>query len=133
MVYVHDWYSIIPLLNTYSYFLTLDGSFPTIPCEYNMKDTDDYEEQIVGCNGIRDMVITEGGRACYDQIIYNDLSLERTEYTGLKLTARDSTALTDVSEDYGHATIKILDDEGWSCVYSHVAVLYCVCVGGGGH
>ena len=89
-----------------------------------MKDTDDYEEQIVGCNGIRDMVITEGGRACYNHVIYNDLSLERTEYAGLKLTVRDSTALTDVSEDYGNATIKILDDEGWSCVYSHVAVLY---------
>ena len=95
-----------------------------------MKDTDDYEEQIVGCNGIRDMVITEGGTACYNQVIYNDLSLERTEYAGLKLTVRDSTALTDISEDYGHATIKILDDEGWLCVYSRVAVL-CVCVWGG--
>ena len=128
MVYVHDWYSIIPLLNIY--FLTLDGSFPTIPCGYNMKDTDDYEEQIIGCNGIRDIVITEGGTACYNQVIYNDLSLERTEYAGLKLTVRDSTALTDISGVYGRATIKILDDEGWSCVYSHVAVL-CVCVWGG--
>ena len=58
------------------------------------------------------MEITQGETVCYDQIIYNDLTLEKTEYARLELAVKDSTALTEVKEGYDHTTIKIVDNEG---------------------
>ena len=72
----------------------------------------DYEEQIRGINHIRNTVINATRRIiCYNQIIYDDIRLEVSEYAGLTLAVRDSSVLTLVRPLYDQVAIQILDDD----------------------
>ena len=90
--------------------LYLDGSFPTIECDYDEQTYDDYLQQIKGCNKLRDMRIDQDSTKCFNQSIIDDLRLENTEYTGLALHLTDYSAFTEVTEE--HAIIEILDNDG---------------------
>ena len=77
-----------------------------------MATSTDFEEQLMGINRIRNTVINESRRLiCYDQIIYNDVHLEVTEYAGFALAVRDATVHTDVQPMYDQVAIHILDDD----------------------
>ena len=72
----------------------------------------DYEEQIWGINRIRNTVINATRRIiCYNFPIYDDLRLEMSEYLGLTLAVRDSSAYTLVRPFYDQVAIQILDDD----------------------
>ena len=82
--------------------------------DYSMEDLTDYEEQIVGVNQIRNTEINAVMRlVCYDQVVYNDLRLEMSEYAGLTLEVREmeSSVQTIVEPGYENAAIEILDDD----------------------
>ena len=49
---------------------------------------------------------------CYNQIIYDDQSLEPDEYLGLTLGVRMASVVTLVEPMYDQASILILDDDG---------------------
>ena len=70
----------------------------------------DYEEQISGCNKIRDLYVSENKTICYNQSIYDDMHLEVSEYAGLTLAVRDGIALTDVQSGYDYTAIQITDN-----------------------
>ena len=93
----------------------VDGTYPSIDCTYMRADTDDYEEQIRGCNQMRDVVIEQGMTKCYRQPIYDDVYFERTEYTGLSLEIKRRTAPTNIIQ--GHTQIKIVDTDSKLCTY----------------
>ena len=72
----------------------------------------DYEEQIRGINRIRNDIINVTRRLiCYNFPIYDDLRLEMSEYLGLTLAVRDSSAFTLVRPFYDQVAIQILDDD----------------------
>ena len=73
----------------------------------------DFEEQIKGINHIRNTIINETSRfICYNQIIYDDMRLEMSEYAGLTLAVRDASVRTEVKPMYDQVSIMILDDDG---------------------
>ena len=78
-----------------------------------MSQLTDYEEQTESQNHIRNMVISAMRRMiCYNQTVYDDVRLEKSEYAGLQLSVRDSTVgLVDVQKQYGNAVVLILDDD----------------------
>ena len=72
----------------------------------------DYEEQIRFANRIRNDIINATRRIiCYNQIIYDDIRLEVSEYAGLTLAVRDSSVITLVRPLYDQVAIQILDDD----------------------
>ena len=87
-------------------FYLHNANYPTAP-------QTDYQEQTRSQNHIRNMVINATRRViCYDQPVYNDESLELSEYAGLQLSVRDaSVGLVLVQEQYDNAAILILDDD----------------------
>ena len=78
---------------------------------------EDYPQQLLGFNDLRDIQIRENAyneirrRICYNQTIYNDVRLEADEWTGLTLQIGASTARTVTGID--HTAIRIIDDDGW--------------------
>ena len=52
------------------FYYVAEGNSLNIECEYTVKDFDDYEQQIRGCNKMQSLTL-EGGVLCYDQIIYD--------------------------------------------------------------
>ena len=80
-----------------------------------MIEGSDYAQQTSFVNAIGDIVIHELMRIiCYNQTIYNDMSLEVDEYLGLSLGVRDSpltTILTNVQPMMDQAAILILDND----------------------
>ena len=91
------------------FYYVAEGNFPSIECEYTVKDFDDYEQQIRGCNRMQSLTLEEGDTVCYNQIIYDDQRVEPTEYTGLTLLVKKSTAATVV--EIGHSVLKIEDND----------------------
>ena len=86
---------------------------PTRRSIYQMLERTDYAQQLTRLNVIDDIQINATRRIiCYNQPIYDDLRLEKTEYFGLTLGVQRSTALTEVHEMYDLATICIFDDDG---------------------
>ena len=72
----------------------------------------DLEEQLLGLNRIRDIVINQTKTViCYDLPIYDDTHLEMSEYASLTLAVRDATALTQVQPMYDQVAICIIDDD----------------------
>ena len=89
-------------------FDDFDGIYPMLPLT-------DYEEQIIGINRIRDMVISEvtSRVVCYNQSIYDDLRLEKMEYAGLGLAVRNSTVdRVDIQKPFHNTAIQIIDNDG---------------------
>ena len=84
-----------------------------------MLDGTDYAEQTIGINVIDDLVINATRRIiCYNQPIYEDLSLEPNEYAGLTLGIIDNvhtTIITHVKLMYDQASILILDNDSELC------------------
>ena len=79
---------------------------------YPMAPGTDYAQQTVGVNAIDDETITELMRiVCYDQPIYEDISLEGDEWLGLTLGVDRTSVLTNVRPMYDQAAILILDDD----------------------
>ena len=77
-----------------------------------MAPRSDYEEQIRFTNRIRNDIINATRRIiCYNQIIYDDIRLEVSEYAGLTLAVRDSSVITLVRPLYDQVAIQILDDD----------------------
>ena len=77
-----------------------------------MTQRTDYAQQTAGGNLIKAGVITEEMRTvCYNQTIYDDMRLEVSEYTGLRLGIHEATALTEVQPMYSTIAIKIVDDD----------------------
>ena len=79
-----------------------------------MNPFSDYEQQLYLNNRIRSTVINATQRIiCYNQIIYNDMRLEVSEYFGLTLYVDDSrtTVLTQVQPMYDQVAIQILDND----------------------
>ena len=90
------------------YISTTAGTFPDITCGYMRTGTDDYEQQIPGCREIT--VDTEiQPTACYQQVIYYDVTLEKDEYFGVSLEIKEESAYTDISQ--GQTKINILDND----------------------
>ena len=88
---------------------TADGNFPSLECEYTAEGFDDYEQQIRGCNKMQSVTMEQGETLCYDQIVYDDVRVEPTEYTGLTLHIKETTASTVVER--GHTIIRIEDED----------------------
>ena len=85
---------------------------PNFLGEYPMAPLTDYEEQIRGINRIRNTVMNEMRRiVCYNQIIYDDMRLEMSEYVGLTLAVRDSSVRTEVQPKYDQVDIQIVDND----------------------
>ena len=94
------------------YISTIDGTFPDITCGYTRNATDDYEQQIPGCSEITvDMKGQQ--KACYQQVIYYDVTLEKDEYFGVSLEIKEMSAKTDISQR--QTKIKILDNDSKLC------------------
>ena len=88
---------------------TAGGNFPSLECEFTAEDFDDYEQQIRGCNKMQSVTMEQGETLCYDQIVYDDVRVEPTEYTGLTLHIKETTASTVVER--GHTIIRIEDED----------------------
>ena len=83
-----------------------------------MADGTDFAQQTRAVNVIDDIIISELSRViCYNQLIYDDNSLEPDEYAGLTLGVIDmndfdqTTTLTIVEPMYDQAAILIVDDD----------------------
>ena len=89
-----------------------------------MADGTDYAQQTIGINVIDDLVINATRRIiCYNQPIYEDLSLEPNEYAGLTLGVIDNvhtTVITNVKPMYDQASILILDNDS-EFIYVHLS------------
>ena len=89
----------------------LDGNFPTLFCTYINEKLSDYEEQILGCNRMRDMFLLENSQKCFGLPIYNDEQVERTEHAGLTLALRDTSSIVEFKPDYKFTAIHIKDND----------------------
>ena len=54
-------------------------------------------------------------QACYNQVIYDDLRLEKTEYAGLQVRPDDSAF--HVENMYGNSVFAIIDDDSKAYVW----------------
>ena len=90
-------------------FNFLTQSYEMIPCS-------DYEQQQLLSNRIRVVGINATSRViCYDQLIYDDMRLEVSEYFGMTLAVQGmprTTVITEVQPMYDEVVILILDDDG---------------------
>ena len=108
-----DWLCFFPAPNTPTFF----GTYLEAPLT-------DFEEQIQGFNDIRSEIINATQRiVCYDQVIYDDMRLEVTEYAGLTLAVGRSTVRTEVRPTYDHVAIEIVDDDS-KCVHCMQNTVY---------
>ena len=98
-----------------------------------MADGTDFAQQTRAVNVIDDIIISELSRIiCYNQSIYDDISLEPDEYAGLTLGVIDmndfgkTTTLTIVEPMYDQAAILIVDNDG-ECylVFFYVDIFAC--------
>ena len=91
-----------------SYLQSPDLPFSSAPNFPDMDPLRDYEEQIRG-----DMIINATRRVvCFNQLIYDDIRLEESEYVGLTLAVRDASVRTEVQPMYDQLAIKIIDNDG---------------------
>ena len=83
---------------------------------YEMIPFSDYEQQQILSNRIGVLGIDATSRViCYNQLIYDDMRLEVSEYFGMTLTVQGmphTTAVTEVQPMYDEVVILILDDDG---------------------
>ena len=86
---------------------------PDFLSRYFMLDGTDFSQQTISVNVIDDEVISEETSrvVCYNQAIYDDMSVEENEYAGLTLGVARSTVLTEVEPMYDYAAILIVDDD----------------------
>ena len=85
-------------------------------CTYNYSDGDDYEKQIIGCNGMLDRPISQNETVCYHQSLNDDENFENTEFTGLSLIIKDMEAATII--DRPNTLIEIHDNDSKSLVHT---------------
>ena len=80
-----------------------------------MADGTDFAQQIRVINVIGGIIISEERRIiCYNQPIYDDLSLELDEYAGLTLGVKNNdqtTVQTEVEPLHDQAAILIVDND----------------------
>ena len=85
---------------------------PTIFGAYLEAPLTDFEEQVQGFNAIRNERINATQRiVCYNQLVYDDMRLELTEYAGLTLAVGRSTVRAEVRPMYDQVAIEIVDDD----------------------
>ena len=88
---------------------------PNFRNQYLMADGTDFAQQIRIFNVIDGIIISEERKIiCYNQPIYDDLSLELDEYAGLTLGVIDNdqtTIITEVEPLYDQAAILIVDND----------------------
>ena len=83
----------------------------------------DFEEETRFHSTLRDELITEVNRmVCYNQVIYNDLCLELTEYIGLGLDEVDNIIEVNIEKRYGDSVIAIIDDDSKTLLLSNYRV-----------
>ena len=89
-----------------------------------MADGTDYAQQTPAVNVIDNNFVHELRRiVCYNQIIYEDLSLEPNEYAGLTLGVIDNvhtTITTFVKPMYDQVSILIFDNDS-EFIYVHLS------------
>ena len=72
----------------------------------------DYEEETSRFSTIRDTFISELRRMiCYEQVVYDDLRLEREEYVGLALVPDDLDTVVETEPLYNESVVIIIDDD----------------------
>ena len=72
----------------------------------------DYEEETSRFSTIRDTFITELRRMiCYEQVVYDDLRLEKEEYVGLALVPDDLDTAVETEPLYNESVVIIIDDD----------------------
>ena len=102
------------------YFLSsLAPDEPNFLSQYSIAEGTDFAQQTRAINVIDDIIISEKSRIiCYNQSIYDDISVEPDEYAGLTLGVIDmndfdqTTSLTIVEPMYDQAAILIVDNDG---------------------
>lgn len=100
---------------------------------YDMLESSDYQQPLLGFNEIRNQEINATRRIiCYNQTIYDDMHLEMSEYVGLILAVDDTVTRTTVNTlvqpMYDQVAIQILDDDGrfWSFIcHLHWSLSFC--------
>ena len=109
--YIVMYKSMVEPLSIYSYSVVfdVDGTNPTMDCEYRMRDYDDYEQQIRGCNRMLSSPLREGETVCYEQVVYDDLRVEDNEFINIRLHLKESEQATVLDDRY--ADIGIEDDD----------------------
>ena len=91
---------------------TLDPNSPNVVGTHLPDPMADYEEETISYSTISEIptVIEEPERmGCYNQVIYDDLRLEKTEYAGLQVRPDDSAV--HVENMYGNSVFAIIDDD----------------------
>ena len=79
---------------------------------YTKTEGSDYAQQTSFVNIIENTLISEDMRTiCYDQEIYEDLSVEVDEYVGLTLRVGTIIPCTLVEPNHSQASILILDND----------------------
>ena len=108
------------------HFFYVAPDMPDFLNQYLMVDGTDFAEQTMSTNLIDDRVIIQQMRiVCYNQTIYEDTRLEASEYAGLALGVSQSTIRTDVQPMYGHAAIRIIDNDSKFSSMSYNVWCYC--------
>ena len=95
---------------------TLVITAPDSPNRFNgnhpMAPRTDYEEETSRFSTIRDINITEFERMiCYEQVVYDDLRLEKEEYAGLTLVPDDLDTVVETEPLYDDSVFIIIDDD----------------------
>ena len=100
------------LCNIANFFFSAGRLPPPFLPEPSPPFNEDYPQQLLGFNDLRNIQILETRRRiCYNQTIYDDVRLETDEWTGLTLQIGASTARRVTGID--HTAIRIIDDDGW--------------------
>ena len=99
-----------------TYFKTIYSAAPDTPNRFNgnhpMAPRTDYEEETSRFSTIRDTDITEFKRMiCYEQVVYDDLRLEKEEYVGLALVPDDLDTVVETEPLYNESVVIIIDDD----------------------
>ena len=102
----------VTLLTCFSFRFSAGRLPPPFLPEPSPPFDEDYPQQLLGLNDLRDIQILETRRTiCYNQTVYDDVRLEVDEYTGLTLIIGDNTARTETG--INQTAIRIIDDDGW--------------------
>ena len=104
----------IALLSLY-FLSSLAPDEPNFLSQYSMAEGTDFAQQTRAINVIDDIISELSRIICYNQSIYDDISLEPDEYAGLTLGVIDfdqTTSLTIVEPMYDQAAILIVDNDG---------------------
>ena len=89
------------------------GDYPNLTCDYSQEEGTDYEQPIIGCNGMRDELISR--KVCYDQVIYDDDMVEMNETTRLRMKIRNGPYFIDFDDAYTIITIVDYNDSESHC------------------